>query len=85
MQLDRVRRDARLTVEEVEENDTSDGDHPHPLGVSHGMSALSETPSRPGGSAVGVVIEPSADDDRPELRLGLKTERLVERLGMVGL
>jgi hypothetical protein len=27
-------------------------------------------------SEVGVVVEPRTDDDRPELRLGLETERL---------
>jgi hypothetical protein len=39
----------------------------------------------PGDSAVRVVVEPGADHDRPELRLGVKPERLVQRGSIVGL
>ena len=37
------------------------------------------------GVAVGGVVEPGADHDRPELGLGLEAERCVKVLGVVGL
>src|SRR6188508_2797468 len=60
---------------------------PRSIDSPYGASPTLYTPPKEGltGSAVRVVVEPSTDDERPELRLQLEPERTVELLCIVGL
>src|SRR6476620_2131295 len=54
-------------------------------GIVGGPGSVTDRARTLDWSAIGVVVEPLADPEREEFRLGSKPQRRVERLGGIGL